>query len=283
MINAGRNQTTVSLRKGKNTLLIHNPIASRPDSAARQYQNMGKELMRATKKVAEATGMPEKPICFSICEWGLNRPWKWGRTAGNLWRTTPDIIPKWHSIIGIYEATVRLYEYAGPGNWNDPDMLEVGNGDLTDNENIAHFSLWCMLAAPLILGNDIRKFLKEDGSVDFNNKVLKIISNKKAIAINQDKLGVQCRRVKTNGLTDVLVKPLENREIAVCLLNKTNSPKNISFSIKDLTKLGFVNLPESDRYAVCDVWENTSFVAGNEISQQVGGHSVKLYKIQSME
>lgn len=280
---AGRNQTTVFLKKGKNTLLIHNPIASRMDSAARQYQNMGKELMRATKKVSQETGKPEKPICFSICEWGWNRPWKWGHTAGNLWRTTPDIIPKWPSIIGIYEATVRLYDYAGPGNWNDPDMLEVGNGDLTDNENIAHFSLWCMLAAPLILGNDIRKFLKKDGTVDFNNKVLKIISNKKAIAINQDKLGMQCRRVKTNGLTDVLVKPLENREIAVCLLNKTNSPKDISFNIKDLTRLNFVNLPESDRYAVCDIWDNTTFVAGNEISQQVGGHSVKLYKIQSME
>ena len=280
---AGRNQTTVTLKKGKNTLLIHNPIASRMDSAARQYQNMGKELMRATKKVAEETGKPEKPICFSICEWGWNRPWKWGQTAGNLWRTTPDIIPRWHSIIGIYEATVRLYEYAGPGNWNDPDMLEVGNGNLTDNENIAHFSLWCMLAAPLILGNDIRKFLKEDGSVDFNNKVLKIISNKKAIAINQDKLGVQCRRVKTNGLTDVLVKPLENREIAVCLLNKTNSPKDISFNIKELTKLNFVNLPESDRYAVCDIWDNTTFVSGGEISQNVGGRSVKLYKIQAME
>ncbi len=279
----GRNQLTVHLKKGKNTLLIHNPIGSKMDSAAKQYQNMGKELMRATKKVAEETGKPEKPICFSICEWGWNKPWKWGHTAGNLWRTTPDIRPEWYSIIGIYETTVRLYEYAGPGNWNDPDMLEVGNGNLTDNENIAHFSLWCMLAAPLILGNDIRKFLKEDGTVDFNNKVLKIISNKKAIAINQDKLGMQCRRVKTNGLTDVLVKPLENREIAVCLLNKTNSPKDISFNIKDLTKLNFVSLPASDRYAVCDIWDNTTFVAGNEISQHVDGHSVKLYKIQAME
>ncbi len=279
----GRNQLTVHLKKGKNTLLIHNPIGSRMDSAARQYQNMGKELMRAAKKVAEETGKPEKPICFSICEWGWNKPWKWGHTAGNLWRTTPDIRPEWYSIIGIYEANVRLYEYAGPGNWNDPDMLEVGNGDLTDNENIAHFSLWCMMAAPLILGNDVRKFIKEDGTIDTSNKVLRIISNKKAIAINQDKLGIQCRRVKTNGFTDVLVKPLENREIAVCLLNKTKSGKDISFSIKELSKLGFVNLPEADRYAVCDVWDNTTFVASDSISQHVDGHSVKLYKIQAME
>ena len=278
----GRHQTTVTLKKGKNSFLFRNPIGSRMDSAAKQYQNMGKELMRATKKVAEQTGKPEKPICFSICEWGLNRPWKWGATAGNLWRTTPDIRPEWLSIIGIYEATVRLYEYACPGNWNDPDMLEVGNGKLTEDENKAHFSLWCMLAAPLILGNDIRTFIKEDGSVDVNNKVLKIISNKKAIAINQDRLGIQCRRIKTNGLTDILVKPLTNREVAVCLLNKSGSKKNISFNINDLHNLTYVQLPEADRYTVHDIWENTTFVSGNEISANLNSHSVKLYKIQAM-
>ncbi len=278
----GRNQTTVKLKKGKNTFFVCNPVGSRMDSAAKQYRNMGKELMRATKKVAEKTGMPEKPICFSICEWGWNKPWKWGHTAGNLWRTTPDIRPEWASIIGIYEATVRLYEYAGPGNWNDPDMLEVGNGNLTDDENKAHFSLWCMLAAPLILGNDIRTFIKEDGSVDVNNKVLKIISNKKAIAINQDKLGIQCRRIKTNGLTDVLVKPLSNREVAVCLLNKVSASKDVSFRIEDILNLSYTELPEADRYTVHDIWENTTFVAGNEISANLKGHSVKLYKIQAM-
>lgn len=278
----GRIQTTVRFRKGKNTIRIRNPIGSRMDSAAKQYRNMGRELMRATKNVAEKTGNPEKPICFSICEWGINQPWKWGNTAGNLWRTTPDIRPEWLSVLGIYEATVRLYKYAGPGNWNDPDMLEVGNGNLTDNENIAHFSLWCMMAAPLILGNDIRTFIKKDGTVDFDNKVLKVITNRKAIAINQDKLGLPCRRIKT-GLCDVLVKPLENREIAVCVLNKTGTEKDVSFSIKEITGLSFVNLPASDRYAVCDIWDNTSFVASDNISQTVAPHSVKMYKIQSME
>lgn len=278
----GRNQTVVYLKKGKNSFLIKNPIGSRMDSAAKQYRNMGQELMRATRLVAEKTGKPEKPICFSICEWGINKPWIWGHTAGNLWRTTPDIRPEWLSVIGIYEATVRLYKHAGPGNWNDPDMLEVGNGNLTEDENIAHFSLWCMLAAPLILGNDIRAFLKEDGSVDMNNRVLKIISNRKAIAINQDKLGIPCRRIKTNGLTDILVKPLENNEIAVCLLNKAGSAKDISFDIKELTRLSFVSLPESDRYTVYDIWENTTFVAGNTISANVKSHSVKLYRIRTM-
>ncbi len=161
-------------------------------------------------------------------------------------------------------------------------MLEVGNGNLTEDENIAHFSLWCMLAAPLILGNDIRTFIKEDGSVDLNNRVLRIISNRKAIAINQDKLGIPCRRIKTNGLTDVLVKPLENNEVAVCLLNKSGSSKDVSFDIKDITKLSFASLPESDRYTVYDIWENTTFVAGNTISANLKGHSVKLYRIRTM-
>lgn len=278
----GRNQTSVKFTKGKNSLLICNPIGSRMDSAAKQYRNMGRELMNATKEYALKTGKAEKPICYSICEWGLNRPWKWGMSAGNLWRTTPDIRPEWASIIAIYEATVRLYKYAGPGNWNDPDMLEVGNGNLTDDENRAHFSLWCMLCAPLILGNDIRKFIKEDGSIDFGNKVLKTISNKKAIEINQDKLGIQCRRIKTNGITDVLVKPLENKEVAVCLLNKVGSAKDVSFGIKELCSLSYIDLPEADRYTVYDIWENTTFVAGDEISQKLKGHSVKLYRIKAM-
>lgn len=277
----GRNQITVSLRKGLNTFKFHNPIASRMDSAARQYRNMAMELQRATKLVAEKNGTDEKPICFSICEWGRNRPWIWGHTAGNLWRTTPDIKPTWLSIIGIYEATVRLYKHAGPGNWNDPDMLEVGNGKLTDDENKAHFSLWCMLAAPLILGNDLRAFIRPDGSVDKDNKVLKIISNKAAIAINQDKLGVQCRRIKTNGLTDVLVKPLENNEIAVCLLNKGPREAEVSFSIRDIAKESFVNLPKADEYELYDIWDDKEFEAKDTVSKKLAPHSVKLYRIKS--
>lgn len=277
----GRNQITVSLKKGLNTFKFHNPIASGMDSAARQYRDMGKELQRATKLVAEKNGTEEKPICFSICEWGRNRPWIWGHTAGNLWRTTPDIKPVWISIIGIYEATVRLYKYAGPGNWNDPDMLEVGNGNLTDDENKAHFSLWCMLAAPLILGNDIRKFIRPDGSIDTDNKILKIISNKNAIAINQDKLGVQCRRVKTNGLTDILVKPLENNEIAVCLLNKGPVEAEVSLSLRDIIKESFVNLPSADEYDIFDIWENKKIETKDRLSKKLAPHSVALYRIKA--
>lgn len=276
----GRAQIVVRLQEGQNTVLIHNPIASRMDSAARQYRDMGKELMRATKKVAEERGEPEKPICYSICEWGLNRPWKWGATAGNLWRTTPDIKPFWASIVGIYEANVRLAKYAGPGNWNDPDMLEVGNGELTERENIAHFTLWCMMAAPLILGNDVRQFLKADGTVDPQNRIYQIVTNRDAIAIDQDPRGLQCRRIKTNGLTDVLVKPMADNEIAVCLFNKGPKAMEASFSIKELTELADVTLPKADSYQVRDVWERTEFIARDRIAQSVEPHSVILYRIK---
>ena len=277
----GKLQFTAALPAGKVNFRLRNPVGSRMDSAAKQYRKMGEELRRAAALTAEKTGKEPKPICYSICEWGLNRPWKWGQTAGNLWRTTPDIRPNWASILGIYEWNVRLWQYARPGHWNDPDMLEVGNGSLTDNENEAHFSLWCMMAAPLILGNDVRAFLKADGSVDAANKALRVISNRQAIAIDQDPLGMQCRRVKTNGMTDVLVKPLADNELAVCLFNKTNAPKEIAFSVNELTKLNYVSLPASERYTVCDIWQNSDFVSDGEIGERVAGRSVKLYRIKA--
>ncbi|MCH5198123.1 MAG: alpha-galactosidase [Oscillospiraceae bacterium] len=277
----GRVQISVFLNEGDNNLLIHNPIGSRMDSAAKQYRNMGLLLKKAAEEQAEKEGREVKPICYSICEWGINRPWVWGKTAGNLWRTTFDIKPVWASIVSIYERNVRLYKYASPGHFNDPDMLEVGNGKLTNNENRAHFTLWCMMAAPLILGNDLREFLLPDGKVDIMNETLRVITNRAAIAIDQDPLGIQCRRVKTNGLVDVLVKPLENRELAVCLFNKGPKAMNAEFSIKELTKEDFVSLPDAPRYTVTDIWENTTFVSQDNISASVNGHSVILYKIKA--
>jgi hypothetical protein len=97
-----------------------------------------------------------------------------GKQAGNLWRTTPDIKAFWASVLGIYRINVLLHKHAGPGGWNDPDMLEVGNGNLTFEENKSHFTLWCMMAAPLILGNDVRRFLKEDGTPGKTMRPLKL-------------------------------------------------------------------------------------------------------------
>ncbi len=275
----GKLQTAVYLKKGINTVEFSNPVGSKADSAAIQYKLMGRELKRATKLLAEKNGGEEKPIVFSICEWGLNRPWKWGMEAGNLWRTTPDIQANWPSIIALYEHTVRLYKYSAPGAWNDPDMLEVGNGNLTFEENRAHFSLWCMLAAPLILGNDIRKFILPNGSIDKDNKIYKILTNKAMIAINQDPLGVQCRRIKT-GLVDVLVKPLEGSKAAVCVLNKGNKQSGARVDLKALTNLVYLNLPKKDSYKVYDVWEEKYIDSAVEIFAAPEKHGVKVYIVE---
>lgn len=274
-----RIQTVIELEEGDNTIILSNPVGSKRDSSAIQYKLMGRELKRATKEIALKNSVEEKPIVYSICEWGFNSPWKWGREAGNLWRTTPDIRATWSSILGIYEFNVLLAKYSVPGAWNDPDMLEVGNGKLTYEENKAHFSLWCMMCAPLILGNDIRKFIKADGSVDKDSKVYQILTNKKMISINQDKLGVQCRRIKC-GIVDILVKPLENSKAAVCIFNKGSSKTSTVLDFKKISNEGILNLPTKNTYTVTDVWENETSSDISTLTAQTQKHGVKVYIVE---
>lgn len=276
----GRTQTIIHLEAGENTIEIRNPIASKMDSAATQYIAMGKELKRATKLYAEKNGTPEKPIVFSICEWGWNKPWHWGSEAGNLWRTTPDIQANWLSVVGIYERNVRLYKHACVGGYNDPDMLEVGNGNLTVDENKAHFTLWCMMAAPLVLGNDIRSFIKADGTADADNPVLQILTDKDLIAIDQDEKCMPCRRIKTTGIYDVLVKPLVGGEAAVCLFNKGPKAMRISTSLRAVSNLAFTGLPSASQYACTDLWEKTTANIADVITAEVPPHGVKVYRVK---
>lgn len=278
----GKTQLDIILKAGNNQIMIHNPVGSRMDSAAKQYKQMGLELKRATRELSAKTGEPEKPIVYSICEWGMNKPYKWGAQAGNLWRTTPDISPAWYSVVMIYEVNVRLWKYAGPGAWNDPDMLEVGVGKLTDDENRAHFSLWCMMAAPLIIGCDLRSFVLPDGTLDKENKTLATLSDKDAIAIDSDKRGIQCRRIKTNGIVNILAKPLENKELAVCIFNKGANAATASVKIRSMIKQSFIDLPEAAEYSVFDIWDKTEFTTDNEIGACIPAHSVKMYRIKAI-
>lgn len=277
----GRHQIIINLKEGKNVISLTNPIGSEMDSAAILYERMGKELKRATKEYAEKNNCEEKKIVFSICEWGKNRPWKWGGSAGNIWRTTPDIFPNWASIVGIYEVNVRLNKYARPGAFNDPDMLEVGNGKLTYEENKSHFTLWAMMAAPLILGNDIRKFIKPDGTVDKDSKILKILTNKDIIAIDQDELGIQCSRVKSNVLTDILVKPLSNNEAALCFFNKGLGKADMSYTVEEICNLTNVTLPKASKYICKELWSSETTVTDNIISAQVPSHGVAVWRISA--
>lgn len=216
----GRYQCMVRLKKGENHISLFNPVCTRADSSYIQYKRMGDALKNAS---------PNKKITYSICEWGRNNPKNWAWNTGNLWRTTPDIRPIWRWINVIYNVNVKLAKYAGAGHWNDPDMLEVGNGKLTFEENKTHFSLWCMMAAPLILGNDIRKYI-----ADPNDQVLDILKNKYMIAVNQDKLGKQCVRYRRTLSADYLIKILENDRYAVCIYNKMNKKRKVSFDASQL-------------------------------------------------
>ena len=275
-----RLQLYVNFKKGDSIIKITNPIGSKMDSAARQYKNMGKELKRATELYAKKNGTTEKPIVYSICEWGLNRPWRWGAGAGNLWRTTLDIKPFWASIINIYNANIRLYKYSGTGGWNDPDMLEVGNGNLTYEENKSHFTIWCMLTAPLILGNDVRKFIKPDGTVDLNNKTLQIVTNKDLIDIDQDALGIQCRRFKTNLASDVLLKPLENGDMAVCFFNKSDMPLTVKVSVNQAVNQNYITMSKADEYKYTDLWTKEEKITKDEIACEVAPHGVAVYRVK---
>jgi len=159
-----------------------------------------------------------RPIVFSLCEWGANKPWEWAGEVGHLWRTTGDISDSWNSMINIFTQQKDLARYAGPGRWNDPDMLEIGNGGMTTEEYKTHFSLWCMLASPLMAGNDLLNMTPETKA---------ILMNKEVIAINQDTLGRQSTCYRDNGDYQIWIKALSNNEKAVCLLNKSDEKKTV--------------------------------------------------------
>lgn len=275
---SGRHQLVVKLRAGENSIELFNPVATKADSSFIQYQRMGNALKWATSEVAKRTGREEKPIVFSICEWGRNSSWNWGAKAGNLWRTTPDIFANWLSIMYIYNKTIRIGEHCGPGGWNDPDMLEVGNGKLTKAENKAHFTLWCMMSAPLILGNDLRTFLKKDGTVNEEDGVLKIITNRDLIAIDQDTLGISAKRIKSSLKRDILAKPLSNGDIAVCFLAKSRRGCDIEFDINLLKAYECFDITPGCQYTARELWsgeeQNSSIIRA-----AVEGHGCKVYRI----
>lgn len=274
----GRVQTMIHLKAGTNEIILKNPIVTAADSSYTQYKRMGNALKAATKKVSFEKGTKEKPILFSICEWGMAFPWHWGSRAGNMWRTTPDISAKWHSINMIYNHNIRLYKYAAPGAWNDPDMLEVGNGKLTREENKTHFSLWCMMAAPLILGNDLRLLVGSDGAPIENSPVLKTVTNKNLIAIDQDPLGKPAKRIKKLHGIDMTARPLANGDIALCLYNPGTRVKGISFEIGDILNDEYLDFAPSASYHLHELWSDEHFNA-KTVSVSLQKHDCRVYRI----
>jgi alpha-galactosidase len=235
--------------------------------------------------MSNALFVAKRPVIFSLCEWGNNKPWEWAAKDGELWRTTGDIgnyfdtvkdTGGWkpNPVTKIIDLEADLRKYAGPGHWNDPDMLEVGNG-MKEGEDRAHFSMWCMLAAPLIAGNDIRKI-----SAATRN----ILTNKDAIAINQDALGVQALKYASKDSLETWVKPLSNGDWAVCFLNRSAQPQKINFNWKNETVNDTLSSKQlnttADTYKITDVWtkKNLSTTA-KPLNAVVPSHDVLMLRL----
>jgi alpha-galactosidase len=217
------------------------------------YEKMHKALL--------ATG---RPIVFSMCQYGLNNVWEWGtEVGGNLWRTTGDINDHYMRMEEIGFAQAGLAKYAGPGHWNDPDMLEVGNGGMTDDEYHQHMTLWAILAAPLLAGNDLSKMSPE---------TLAILTNKEVIAVDQDKLGKQGDRVWAEGPSEIWAKPLSGGAKAVALFNRADSTRPITLKLKDV---GFG--PDAK---LRDLWAHKEVTAANgSYTVLIPKHGTVLLKI----
>jgi len=164
-----------------------------------------------------------RSIVFSICNWGVKAPWRWGPHTGNLWRTTGDISDTYDRMSVIGFSQNGLEKYSGPGHWNDPDMLEVGNGGMTHDEYLTHMSLWVLLAAPLLAGNDLRSMTAETKA---------ILTNPEVIALDQDSKGVQGHRVWDEGPLEIWARPLADRSVAVGLFNRGESELKMTLDLK---------------------------------------------------
>jgi len=181
--------------------------------------NQGVDAVTRYTKMRDALKNTGRPIVYSICEWGKNQPWNWGPSVGNLWRTSGDISDNWSRMVGRIHANDTHASAAGPGHWNDPDMLEVGNGGMSATEYRTHFSMWAIMAAPLLIGSDIR---------NASATTLSILTNSDVIAVDQDPLGRQGTILAHSGSTYVYRKPLANGDVLVALFNETSSPATIT-------------------------------------------------------
>jgi len=233
----------------------------------------GLDTRDAYQKMSQALRATGRPIVFSLCEWGSTKPWLWAPGVGELWRATGDIQDCWDcgrewggmGVIHIIDLMADLYPYAGPGHWNDPDMLEVGNGGLTPAENRAHFSFWCLFAAPLMAGNDLDAMTPE---------IHDILTNAEAIAVNQDPLGMQGRKVRDDGPGEVWMKPLADGSRAVILFNRGTDARPLRVRWEE------IGLAPETPALVRDLWKKAdvgSHTGHYQVS--VDGHDVAFLRV----
>jgi alpha-galactosidase len=233
----------------------------------------GQDARDAYQKMSQALRASGRPIVFSICEWGSSKPWTWAQGVGHLWRATGDIQDCWDcgkgwggmGVTHIVDLMQDLHPFSGPGHWNDPDMLEVGNGGLSLAESRAHFSFWCLFAAPLMAGNDLKGMTAE---------VREILTNREAIAVDQDPLGMQGRKVRDDGPREVWLKPLADGSKAVILWNRGNEESTLSVEWQD------IGLFPGTAAVVRDLWKKADVAtAKGRFEAKLGSHDVALLKI----
>ncbi|OIV38354.1 alpha-galactosidase [Mangrovactinospora gilvigrisea] len=230
--------------------------------------NQGVDAVQRYTAMRDALAATGRPIVYSLCEWGQNKPWLWAKDVGNLWRTTGDISDNWASMLSRFESNVQLAQYAGPGHWNDPDMLEVGNGGMTDTEYRSHFSLWSIMASPLLIGTDLRKA---------SQATLDILGNKDVIAVDQDRLGRQGTVLK-DGTADgswVIVKPMADGSRAVALFNSSSTPRSIG------TSAAAAGLPARGGYTLRDLWQHKDYSTAGAVRATVPAHGTVMYRVSA--
>ncbi|WP_455709448.1 NPCBM/NEW2 domain-containing protein [Kitasatospora purpeofusca] len=232
-----------------------------------KYDNCGNQGLdartryRAMSEALRATG---RPILLSVCEWGQNKPWTWAPALGEMWRTTLDISDTWSRMIGLAHQNQKLAPYAAPGAWNDPDMLEVGNGGMTDTEYRTHFSLWAQMAAPLLIGTDLRTA---------DRAAYDILLNRDVIAVDQDPLGRQGVVVSSAGGLVVMAKPLADGSVSVTLTNETAATATVA------TTVSAVGLGNAASYEVKDLWSKATSSTTGAVAAAVPPHGTVMYRV----
>src|SRR5437667_12828116 len=214
-------------------------------------------------KLRDALAESGRPIVFSICNWGVKAPWRWGPKTGNLWRTTGDINDTYDRMTLIGFGQNGLEKFAGPGHWNDPDMLEVGNGGMNRDEYRTHMALWALLAAPLLAGNDLRSMTAE---------TKEMLTNRDVLAVDQDSKGVQGHRIWEEGPLEIWAKPLADQSQAVGLFKRSEAPPKMALEIKAIG----LNGPATVR----DLWQHKDIgTVRDSYTVEVPKHGVVLVKV----
>lgn len=240
-----------------------------------KYDNCGTDSTNASSQaqyvtrytaMGDALASSGRKIAYSLCEWGNYTPWTWADQVGNLWRTTGDISDNWNSLKSIIAQNSPLSAYAKPGAWNDPDMLEVGNGGMTDTEYRTHFALWAEMAAPLLIGTDLRKATPA---------TMAILLNKDIIAVDQDKLGVQGQVIASDATSMVFSKPLSNGDRAIALYNSGDTARSIS------TTTALAGFPAAVAYQIKDLWTGAKTETGGKLSASVPAHGTVMIRVST--